>query len=126
MSHIVSTTMKSLHCAYCGILFSVTSQFMQDRRDDHGNFYCPSKHSNYYPGENEVDKLKKKAARAEEQFKRMKIERDFNERSRRAYKGKLNHIKKAISTGECPCCGSVFKNLRRHMIRKHPEYKIEA
>lgn len=55
----VNVEMAHIHCAECGILFSVTEDFQERRRKDHRAFFCPSGHSNFYRGESEEEKYKR-------------------------------------------------------------------
>ena len=51
---------------------------------------------------------------------------DTLERSRNGMKGVLVREQKKLArvrNGTCPCCQRHFKNLRRHMDNKHPQYK---
>jgi len=40
-----------IHCANCGIEFCLPIEVKRARLEDHGSFYCPNGHVNYYPQE---------------------------------------------------------------------------
>ncbi len=125
--------MQVFECGSCGVIYGVTRSYLNNRRKDKESWTCinPSCKTNWWYGTSDEEKLKKKLARTEELLRRSELECKVNERGRRAYKGKFNHLKKKIAAGECPCCGAVFKNLRRHMTNKHPQetkkyFKVEV
>jgi len=122
MSYTEVIKMVKIHCAECQILFGMTSDFSERRQEDHKNFYCPRGHHNYWPQESDIEKLKKEVAKAQEQYQRERIERIFHEKSARSYKGKVTQIKTRIVNGVCPCCNRSFKDVRRHMETKHPDF----
>lgn len=122
MSYTEIITMVKVHCAKCQILFGVTDDFKERRQDDHDEFFCPRGHNNYWPQDSDKDKLKKELAKSKEQYQRERIERQFHEKSAKAFKGKVTQIKKRIGNGVCPCCNRSFKNVRRHIGLQHPEF----
>ena len=102
-------------CITCGVVFTLPSELVVQRRRDHTNFYCPNGHSQFYPGKSDVE-LAREALAAEksrhaETLARLNdttIERD--------------KIKKRIAGGTCPCCNRSFIRLARHMKTKHPNF----
>ena len=112
-------------CPNCGVTFGMPSDYQQQRQKDHGTFYCPNGHSQYYPADNEVERLKKRLASQREttQYYRQRMENV--EGSLRTTKGQVTKLKKRIANGVCPCCHRHFANLERHMQGQHPDYVNE-
>lgn len=90
----------SMKCNDCGIRYFLSPKYIDNRRDDHRNFYCPNGHPNWYPGESSEDKLRKELEETEKNYAQCKndMESDITsrdieilelKRSRAAYKGML-------------------------------------
>lgn len=133
MGNIVTeTVLEATECCVCGTAFAVPEVFLNKRRRDGVNFYCPNGHTLHY-GESEVDKLKREIKLKEKVIKDFQsfyeAEKSDHEHTRnrlRATKGELTKTKKRIGSGTCPCCGFGFPNLRDHMKTEHPDYPIEV
>jgi hypothetical protein len=116
-------------CSQCCVDFGLGADFQRRRRADHGTFYCPNGHSQYYPQDNAEEKLRKEKEHLEA---RLRSEREYTERERQrrltaerqraAAKGQVTKIKNRVSKGVCPCCNRSFVNVARHMAGQHPEY----
>lgn len=61
----VTLQIEVVECAVCGLPFGITQHFERQRRADHANFWCPSGHTNHYPGETDEERLRKKLAQAQ-------------------------------------------------------------
>ena len=131
-AYVQSFTMNLVleECYKCGIPFGLSKDFYQRCRDDSNiSFYCPRGHSQHYTKSNltiEREKNQRLASRIESQEATNQYLRSENrslDYSRRAEKGKVTRIKNRIANGVCPCCNRSFKNVRRHMINKHPKFK---
>lgn len=125
--------LEAITCSACGIVFAFDVTSMQERRRDHQTFYCPHGHSQYFPGESDVERLKKQLKqerhagdqlRAEVTYER--DQRQATERSLRATKAAHTRTKKRIANGVCPCCSRTFQNLSEHMQNKHPSFELSA
>ena len=55
-------------CAECHMPFGVTTDFEQQRRRDHENFYCPKGHFNYWPQKSDIQIERDKAAKLAQQL----------------------------------------------------------
>jgi hypothetical protein len=113
-------TLVVTHC-WCGIALAIPSNLNRVMHDEGKSCYCPVGHSFVY-GETNEDKL-----RAERE--RHRATRDLlaaEERSHQATRGHLTRAKKRSAAGVCPCCHRTFKQLRKHMNVKHPEYVEQA
>lgn len=126
-------TITIVECANCHLPFGVTAAFDKARRDDHGTFYCPSKHQNYYPQKSDEEKLRDQLARekrlrdsTEAQLTHTRDQLQATEYQRRAQKGANTKLRKRIAAGVCPCCNRTFQDLARHMNGQHPDYLIEG
>jgi hypothetical protein len=124
--------MEAITCSECGIVFAFDANYMQRRRRDHQTFYCPRGHSQYFPGESDVEQLKKQLKlerhaadqlRAEVTYER--DQREATERSLRGTRAALTRTKNRIAAGVCPCCSRSFQNLAEHMANKHPAFTKE-
>ena len=128
----VDIMLEHLTCANCGMVFAFDGDLLERRRRDHKEFWCPSGHSNYFPGESDLEKLERELKEARVEIRRaeyraqtVQLERAAAEQQLRATKGHLTKLRKRIANGVCPCCHRSFANLQRHMTAKHPGYTEE-
>lgn len=59
----VTVTLKAEACCKCGIVFGMSAETMQRRRNDHDWFYCPNGHAQHYTGKSEAEKLREELER---------------------------------------------------------------
>lgn len=111
-------------CNTCGCQYGLSENFEKKLRDTHATFYCPNGHGQWYPQDNEAEKLRKELKRKEQELSDEVI-RKFaaeNERDRIAKNlKKANSQLKRVHNGVCPCCNRSFENLQRHIRNQHPE-----
>ena len=50
---------KESRCPTCGIIFGLSSSYMEHRKEDHKSLFCPNGHIFYYPGETETERLRR-------------------------------------------------------------------
>ena len=112
---------EGVTCASCGVLFWMTSQLHDRRRQDHKDFYCPNGHVLVFHGETEAEKYKRLYKSAEDRAAAARAERDQAEASRRAWKGQATRARNAALAGTCPLCGQSLRDLKRHMERQHKD-----
>lgn len=119
--------MVVVECCNCHVHFSMPYWMERERRRDHGCFYCPNGHMQYYSGKSDEEKLKEKlkarekdlqAAQERERSARRVAEEE--RRSKIAYKGLSTRYKNRAEAGVCIHCNRSFEDLRRHMETKHP------
>lgn len=136
---VLSVGLYILDCADCGVVFAITRDYEERRRDDGAKFYCPNGHVNQWY-ESEADRAKKRAAELEKRLARteedrsryqewLRTEREAHkatERSLSATKGVVTRTKRRIGKGVCPCCNRHFTNVERHMTTQHPGYAAPA
>jgi hypothetical protein len=116
--------LQPIICGNCTIAFAMPQLLYENRKRDHGAFFCPMGHSQYFPGKSdlEVERDARDAARA--QADRLKLEvLSANQRAADARK-ETERIKKRAKNGVCPCCHRSFVALRRHMETKHPTFAV--
>lgn len=129
-----AVTLSTLECARCQIAFAVPSSFMSKRKDDHGEFYCPVGHTNYYPNESQAERLARqfeeeraRRLREQQEHDQTKAELETTEARRRAEKAAKTRLKNKIAKGQCPYCNCTFPNLHEHMKTEHPDCsEVEA
>lgn len=104
-------------CCACGVIYGLTTEYQERRRNDHKSFHCPNGHPQSYLGESEAEKnarlLKEEQARHARTLQRENEERSAKEKSERKLK--------RVNAGVCHCCNRTFQQLARHMADKHPE-----
>ena len=69
-----------------------------------------------------LEKAKEHADHLERRLVMEKNRLKAEERSHSATRGHVTRQKKRAAAGVCPCCNRTFKQLARHMERKHPNY----
>ena len=115
-------------CPNCGVIYGITTEYENRRREDGKGFYCPNGHNGSF-GEGEIAKAKRLQATAESQMRLARVSRDAArdqaqaaERSARAYRGQVTRIKNKISRGVCPVdnCRRNFTNVKAHIATQHP------
>lgn len=112
-------------CGDCGVLWAMTDGFLDQRRNDHRTWYCPNGHSWHYPGESDLEKAKRQAKEARDSLARERARLDQVQASLRATKGVVTKQRtklERVAKGVCPCCNRSFRDLKRHMTTKHPDY----
>ena len=114
------------------MVFAFSGDLIDKRRRDHQSFYCPSGHNNYFPGESDVEQLKRELKeanlaikRAEYRAQSAQLEREEARQQLSATRGQMTKLKKRIAHGVCPCCHRTFVNMQKHMETKHPEYATQ-
>ena len=127
----VRTVLHVTECPTCGITYAFPDRLDERARERnsaiHGSrsmsVYCPLGHAWHYTGKNEEQRLRDRLA-AEQ------ARRDQAEASARAQKGAASRARRERdqsktrhAAGVCPCCNRSFKQLRRHMQTKHPDYE---
>lgn len=119
-------------CAECGCNFGVPGDFLECRRGDKRDFYCPNGHVMSYRESvadqlrRERDRLTQRLAEKDDEIARQRSIRETAERQAAAARGQVTKIKNRVGHGVCPCCNRTFENLARHMASKHADYAIAA
>lgn len=117
VTYTETVTLKTLQCSCCGIVFSIPENLMTELRRTHASFYCPNGHSQYYPQDNETEKLRKELRRKEQELADTVQLKIRSENLLIKTQRDLNRMKKGV----CPCCNRSFRNVREHMRKQHPE-----
>jgi hypothetical protein len=114
----INLKLNLLDCCSCGAPIVLSEALERSLRESHRSFYCPSGHTQNFPGATEADKLRKALSAAE-------IEKTRLTQQATAAQAETERLRKRISHGVCPCCKRSFKQLAAHMNRKHPDYGKE-
>ena len=87
-------------CCNCYALFAMTVEFKAKRLKDHGWFYCPAGHKQYYTGKSKEEKLQDELGKTKERLDAeilccIEANEQANaiDRSRAAYKGVVTKMK---------------------------------
>ena len=121
-------TLTIISCANCHMPFGVTDELEQARRVDHGTFYCPNGHGQWFPSktplEQERDRLKSRLATAERSEEFYRAQAVMERRRAAAQKGQRTRVLNLITRGVCPVagCRRNFTNVREHMATQHPDF----
>ena len=105
----LSSEFDVIACTRCGLVFAVVQEYLDKKREDHKNFYCPKGHSLHFPGMSKEEKLQM-------QLKHCQLDRDFWQdghnierdkrkaikRSNSALKGAITKMKKRIRGNGLP------------------------
>lgn len=114
----------------CGHVIYMTADFKKQRQRDHNTFFCTTCGSRrHWPGESDIEKLRRErdaALQREETIRQQRLELERHQitlrRQLSAAHGQTTKIKNRVSKGVCPCCNRTFENLQRHMASKHADY----
>lgn len=115
-------TLTIVECPRCHMDFGATPQFIEDRRNDHKDFFCPAGHEMSYRHKSEAERLRERLRITEGALTHTRDQLQMTEYQRRAQKGQNTRLKNRIAAGVCPCCNRSFQDLRRHMAGQHPDY----
>jgi len=115
-------------CLTCGILYALPEEMLNRAcKDPSIWWHCPNGHRWHFPCKTEEQKLKEmKDALACERSRH-----DQTTARLRATKGVVTRQRKKLEkvvAGICPVdgCKRHFKDLRRHIATKHPDYEGQA
>lgn len=110
-------------CVACGVRFGLPPGYIEDRRGDKKDFFCPNGHKMSF-GENETDRLRRERDILKQRIAQKDDEVAEAKRQAASAKGQLTKLTKRVAHGVCPCCNRTFANLARHMATKHTECAI--
>lgn len=117
------TTLEVDVCKTCGIMYALPEKMLDRARKNPSIWWhCPNGHEWHFPVRTEQQKLKD----ARDDLARERARHDQTRASLSATKGVVTKQKaklERVAKGVCPCCNRHFKDLRRHMESKHPDYK---
>jgi len=124
------TTLEVECCGACGVLFAAPELLMSKCRETGDNFFCPNGHSLVYI-DTENNRLKRQLASTKDRLAVARARADQTEASLRATKGVVTKQRKKLEkvvAGVCPVdgCKRHFRDLRRHMQSKHPDYEDQS
>lgn len=113
-------------CITCGVVFGVTTNFQQQRQQDHAIYCCPNGHKQHYSGQNTEERLRQRLKWAEESEQFYRDQATLERRRAAAQKGQRTRVMNLIAQGICPVggCRRNFGNVRDHMATEHPDAQI--
>lgn len=109
-------------CAVCGIDYAVPKDWLQQKINDKGEFYCPNGHCRVFTNESHYEKeqrLEREKLQIEERAKRLQSDNNILRNEIENEKRKLEKLNIRINNGVCPHCNRTFQNLKRHIQCKH-------
>lgn len=121
MSVEITMTIKFLSetCCSCGILFAVTKEYQDRRRQDHNWFYCPNGHQQHYSQKSDKEIAEENARQAQAKANEANHALLVAQRERDAAIAAKKLLESRIHSGVCPCCNRTFANLAAHIKTKH-------
>ena len=109
-------------CNTCGVLYGLTKEFDDSRRQTLRSFYCPNGHGQSYNGktrEQAVAEEQVRTAEALEQARRLQAALDATMDTLAKERKTATALKARVGNGVCPDCSRTFKNLALHTRSKH-------
>lgn len=125
-------TLVAMDCPSCGVIFALSQELDERRRDDGATIYCPNGHKMSYDSREEKERERIEAERdaaqrradRERQWRHRAEEREAHQRrSAAAYRGHLTRMRNRVRNGVCPKggCKRSFTDLAEHIRTEHPE-----
>lgn len=105
-------------CANCGVLFMLSSTYVEKLRKSHNNFYCPNGHSLHY-GQSACDKEKQKIEKELADHKRWVEQSAEHKRELWQKIDQLRKDNRDLRSVACPHCEKKVLNLERHLKKYH-------
>jgi len=125
----IGTELKVIQCGECGGIYALNKRYVDKKWEDGGYWTCPYCKNGWGYGESEMDRLKKKLSKANNdstflsnRLAREKASHEQTQMSLRGHKAAKTRIINRISKGVCPCCNRYFKDLHKHIENQHPNY----
>ena len=124
-------TFHVVTCYTCGCAFGINECiYRRAVEDKKGSVFCPAcGRETVWNGESKAEQVRREMQRklgvARRRAENLEVDLVNANNKLRGTKAALTKTKKRIENGVCPCCHRSFKNLRRHMNNKHPEYAEE-
>lgn len=114
--------LENTSCAACNIDFAIPSTFLDRRRQDGRNFFCPVGHSLSFD-KTEVDALREQLEQAQARRDFWQAEAKREKGNATAAKSEATKQKNRAKNGVCPCCNRSFVQLARHVKTQHPNFQ---
>ena len=118
---VSNTELTTMTCGECGIVFAMPETFRKECKELGNSWCCPNGHGRIY-SETDVHRLEKQLAREESRHDQTSANLRDTKIKLSCQKGQTTKLKNRIANGVCPCCNSCFKNIKRHIDNKHPDY----
>lgn len=105
-------------CCVCGVQYAIPRDLWESQIRSGGFHYCPNGHSQGW-SEGTDARARKQAEIALQQERQR---HDQSKAALRETEAKLKKLEDRTRCACCPCCNRTFKDVRRHLALKHPEY----
>lgn len=129
----LTTTFETVTCANCATVFALPAHYALDLRRKHATFYCPKGHSQFFPGESDIERAERlrKAANSDRSeawaaYQALQDQLRASQRQKAALKGQLTKARNKIANGVCPVggCRRHFDNVQAHIATEHPSWHV--
>jgi len=129
----LTTTFETVTCSACATVFAMPEHFILDLRRQHSTFYCPKGHSQYFPGESDIEREKRLRAETSRDrseawaaFQASQDQLRASQRQKASLKGQLTKARNKIANGVCPVgnCRRHFDNVQAHIASEHPSWHV--
>ena len=121
----IAVTLFVVDCARCGVVYAVTKEYEQRRREDGKGWHCPNGHSQVFirRAEDDLrDQLSREQVARQEAERALGDERVEHEKTESARRKLVAQVR----NGVCPWCTRHFDNLQAHVASKHPDTEEDA
>lgn len=112
----------------CGLTYAVPETWRVERTRDHKTFYCPNGCNRHYPGESDIDRLKREkeqtALGLQAKLNEANHARIVAEKARDKAVRDKRKVERRIAHGVCPCCNKTFADVSQHMITEHKDFRL--
>lgn len=115
-------TINALDCPACGVVFGITDEYEQRRRESGAPFYCPNQHYMSY-GKSKLHKVEEARDAAEARAGQLAVDNDQLANDLLDAAKEAKRLKRRATSGVCSECHRTFQNMQRHMATKHPPKK---
>ena len=93
----LNVSFETITCDKCGLVFALPKTWINARRNDHENFFCPGCRVNWhFPQESDTEKLKRLLRQEKECCISAKQSANYFEKSASSYKGHFARVKKKL------------------------------
>lgn len=93
---MINENYEVVTCSECGVLIIAKPHFFHARRRDHNTYHCLNGHKQYFPGETEEERLRKRCNAISEERDRLEYDYKCAEGSRRAEKAAKTKLRKKL------------------------------
>ena len=118
-----SVRINVIECCVCGSWIALTTDQEDRFRDKGGTFYCTIGHSQHFT-ETEVQRLTKALEDERRQTSKARGQVDDLLLDKAQRQKELRRLQRRTDNGVCPHCRRTFKQVTRHITKKHPAVAV--